>query len=95
MSAISTSGDYERFFEEDGRRYHHILNPVTGRPTEGILSTTVIGPDATVTDGLSTTLFVLGLDAGLELIESFAGYEAVIVDASGGLSYSSGLAPPE
>lgn len=92
--AVSTSGDYERFFDEDGRRYHHILNPATGEPTEGILSVTVIGPDATMTDGLSTTLFVLGVDEGLELIERFPGYEAVIVAADGTLSYSSGLAPP-
>jgi thiamine biosynthesis lipoprotein len=92
--AISTSGDYERFFEEDGRRYHHILNPLTGRPTEGILSVTVIGPDATLTDGLSTTLFVLGADAGLALIETLPDYEAIVVDAAGRLSYSSGLTPP-
>src|SRR5690606_24420773 len=93
--AVSTSGDYERYFEEDGRRYHHILNPDTGRPTEGVISVTVIGPDATTTDGLSTTLFVLGPEAGLELIERFPGYEAVIVESDGRLSYSSGLAPPE
>ena len=93
--AVSTSGDYERFFEEDGKRYHHILNPRTGRPTEGVLSVTVIGPDATTTDGLSTSVFVLGPEAGLELIERFPGYEAVIVDAGGRLFYSSGLAPPD
>jgi FAD:protein FMN transferase len=93
--AISTSGDYERFFEEDGHRYHHILNPATGLPTEGVLSVTVIGPDATTTDGLSTTLFVMGPEAGLKMLaESFPGYEAVVVEASGKLSYSNGLAPP-
>ncbi len=92
--AISTSGDYERYFEEDGRRYHHILNPSTGLPTEGVLSVTVIGPDATITDGLSTTLFVLGAEEGLALIERFDGYEAVVVTSDGTLSYSSGLAPP-
>jgi thiamine biosynthesis lipoprotein len=92
--AISTSGDYERFFEQDGRRYHHILNPATGQPTQGILSATVIGPDATMTDGLSTAVFVLGVRAGLELIERLPGYEAVIVADDGVLSYSSGLAPP-
>jgi thiamine biosynthesis lipoprotein len=94
--AISTSGDYERFFDEDGHRYHHILNPATGLPTEGILSVTVVGPDATTTDGLSTTIFVMGAERGLAMLaKSFPGYEAVVVDASGKLSYSSGLTPPE
>ena len=93
--AISTSGDYERYFEEDGRRYHHILNPSTGLPVEGVLSVTIVGPDATVTDGLSTSVFVLGPEAGLELIERFPGYEAVVVSSDGELRYSSGLAPPE
>ncbi len=91
--AISTSGDYERFFEDGGRRYHHILNPVTGTPTEGVLSVTVIGPDATMTDALSTALFVLGVEPGLELVQGLPLYEAVIVDASGRLSYSDGLTP--
>jgi thiamine biosynthesis lipoprotein len=94
--AISTSGDYERFFEEGGRRYHHILNPATGLPTEGVLSVTVIGPDATTTDGLSTTLFVMGAVAGLQMLEkSFPDYQGVVVDASGKVAYSSGLTPPE
>ena len=93
--AVSTSGDYERFFEENGRRYHHIINPTTGVPTQGILSVTVIGPDATMTDGLSTTVFVLGVEAGLEIIESMPEYEAIIVDNEGKLAYSSGLTPPE
>jgi len=93
--AISTSGDYERFFEEDGKRYHHIIDPATGQPTGEMMSATVIGPDATITDGLSTTLFVLGIDTGLALIETFDGYEAILVDRAGRLAYSSGLAPPE
>jgi thiamine biosynthesis lipoprotein len=93
--AISTSGDYERFFEDAGRRYHHIINPTTGTPTEGVLSVTIIGPDATMTDGLSTALFVLGVDSGLAFIETLPLYEAIIVDVTGRLSYSNGLAPPE
>jgi thiamine biosynthesis lipoprotein len=93
--AISTSGDYERFFEEGGRRYHHIINPATGAPSEGILSVTVIGPDGTLTDGLSTTLFVMGVGPGLALIETLPDYEAIVVEADGRLSYSGGLAPPE
>jgi thiamine biosynthesis lipoprotein len=93
--AISTSGDYERFFEEAGHRYHHIIDPGTGRPTEELMSVTVIGPDAVLTDGLSTTLFVLGMDDGLELIERYSEYEAIIVDRSGRLQYSSGLTAPD
>jgi thiamine biosynthesis lipoprotein len=94
--AISTSGDYERFFDDNGRRYHHIINPSTGKPTEGTLSVTIIGPDATTTDGLSTTLFVMGAERGLKMLaESFPDYEAVIVDSSGKVSYSSGLTAPE
>jgi len=89
--AISTSGDYERYFEEDGRRYHHILNPATGRPTEGILTVTVIGPDGTMTDGLDTAIFVMGAEEGLKLIERYPEYEAIIVDASGKLYHSEGL----
>ena len=92
--AISTSGDYERFFEEDGRRYHHIINPDTGRPTEGVLTVTVIGPDGTMTDGLDTAIFVLGAEAGLELMESYPDYEAIIVDSTGKISYSPGLVAP-
>jgi thiamine biosynthesis lipoprotein len=92
--AISTSGDYERYFEENGHRYHHIINPATGRPTEGILTVTVIGPDGTMTDGLDTAIFVLGVDKGLELIESYPDYETIIVDAAGKVSYSKGLMAP-
>ena len=89
--AISTSGDYERFFIEDGERVHHIIDPDTGRSAENSWSTTVIGPDATTTDALSTAIFVLGVKAGLELIEQQAGYDAVIVDNQGKMYYSSGL----
>ena len=91
--AISTSGDYERFFDEDGVRYHHILKPDTGNPARELRSVTVIGPDATLTDGLATSIFVLGADAGIELVEDLAGYEAVLIPRSGPLRYSSGLDP--
>jgi thiamine biosynthesis lipoprotein len=92
--AISTSGDYERYFEENGQRYHHIINPATGRPTEGILTVTVIGPDGTMTDGLDTAIFVLGVERGLELIEAYPDYETIIVDAAGKVAYSKGLTAP-
>jgi thiamine biosynthesis lipoprotein len=70
------------------------MNPRTGQPTEGVLTATVIGPDATLTDGLSTTMFVLGAARGLALIESYPDYETIIVEANGKVSYSDGLAPP-
>jgi thiamine biosynthesis lipoprotein len=90
--AISTSGDYERYFIEDGVRYHHILQPADGRPVEGVRSVTVIGPDATMTDGLSTTVFVMGPEKGLELIGKLPGYEAVVITDEQ-LFYSEGLNP--
>jgi thiamine biosynthesis lipoprotein len=93
--AISTSGDYERYFEEDGVLYHHILVPSTGRSARGVRSATVIGPDATLTDGLSTTLFVLGVERGMQLIARLPGVEAVMVDDEGRIFYSDGLAPPQ
>jgi thiamine biosynthesis lipoprotein len=93
--AISTSGDYERYFEEDGVRYHHILVPATGRSARGVRSATVIGPDATLTDGLSTTLFVLGVERGMQLVARLPGVEAVMVDDAGRIYYSDGLAPPQ
>jgi thiamine biosynthesis lipoprotein len=91
-AAISTSGDYERYFEEDGVRYHHILDPGTGRSTHAVRSTSIIGSIATDTDALSTSVFVLGVDAGLELINSLPDTEAIIIDSDGVLHYSAGIA---
>ncbi|HBE91208.1 MAG TPA: hypothetical protein DDW55_01290 [Gammaproteobacteria bacterium] len=91
-SAISTSGDYERFFEEDGVRYHHILNPETGKSSHEIISSSIIGKLATDTDALSTSVFVLGVEKGLQLIDSTPGTEAVIIDNKGNMHYSAGLA---
>ena len=92
--AISTSGDYERYFDEDGTRYHHIIRPSSGRPVEGVHSATVIGPDAVMTDALSTSVFVMGVDDGLTLIGCLPDYEAIVIDAEGRIFYSSGLADP-
>ena len=91
-SAISTSGDYERFFVEDGVRYHHILNPKTGTSTHEILSSSIIGKSATDTDALSTSVFILGVEKGMQLIDSIADTEAVIIDNPGDMHYSAGLA---
>jgi thiamine biosynthesis lipoprotein len=93
--AISTSGDYERYFEADGVRYHHILEPGTGRSARAVRSATVLGPDATLTDALSTTVFVLGVERGMEIVSRVPGVEAVIVDAHGRIYYSDGLTPQQ
>lgn len=91
--AVSTSGDYERYFDEDGIRYHHIIDPTTGDSARSVLSVTIIGPDATMTDALSTSLFVLGPKRGIALINRMSKYEAVVVDRYGELHYSDGLVP--
>jgi thiamine biosynthesis lipoprotein len=93
--AISTSGDYERYFEEDGKRYHHIIQPATGEPANGVHSATIVGPDAVITDALSTSVFVMGVDQGLRLIATLPDYEGIVIDAEGRMFYSDGLRPPE
>jgi thiamine biosynthesis lipoprotein len=90
-AAISTSGDYERFFEKDGVRYHHILNPGTGKSSRGVHITSITATTAIYTDALSTSVFVLGVEKGLQLINSIEDAEAVIVDNQGRLHYSNGL----
>ncbi|MGB5473583.1 MAG: FAD:protein FMN transferase [Gammaproteobacteria bacterium] len=90
-AAISTSGDYERFFDQDGIRYHHILNPGTGDSPREVHSTTIIGTNATHTDALSTSVFVLGVTKGLSLINTLPDTEAVIIDNQGKMHYSDGL----
>jgi len=92
--AISTSGDYERYFDEDGVRYHHILSPETGNPASGVHSATVIGPDAVFTDALSTSVFVMGVDLGLRLIATLPDYESIVIDDQGRIFFSDGLTPP-
>ena len=93
-SAISTSGDYERFFIDNGERIHHIINPNTGRSAGASWSASVTGPDAMTTDALSTTIFIMGAVEGLALIESLDGYDAIIIDNHGKVHYSSGFVDP-
>jgi thiamine biosynthesis lipoprotein len=88
----STSGDYENFFDLDGVRYHHVLDPRTGRPARGLRSATVVSADATLADALSTALMVLGPERGLALAEEWDGVEAVLVGEDGALGVTSGLA---
>ena len=76
--ATATSGDYERFFEFDGKRYSHIINPQTGRPVSGTLATTIVAPTGTAVDALSTIVFVLGHEKGMELIKKIPNADAMI-----------------
>jgi thiamine biosynthesis lipoprotein len=92
--AISTSGDYERYFDEEGKRHHHILVPRTGKSPHVVHSVTLVGPHATRTDGLTKTVFILGAQRGLEFIERLGDVEAVVVDTEGRIHASKGFSAP-
>lgn len=77
--AVSTSGNYERFFVKDGKQYTHIIDPRTGKPVSEILSVTILAETATKADALSTGIFVLGSKKGFELIEQLENVEGVIM----------------
>ena len=89
--AISTAGDYERYFERDGVRYHHILDPITLQPARDCQSVTVVARDGMTADGLDTGIFVMGRERGLALVERLPGVGAVIVDRDGKVWVSSYL----
>lgn len=90
-TAISTSGDYERFFERDGVRHHHLIDPATGRSARGVQSVTILADDGLTSEALSKCVFVMGPERGLRFIETQPGVDAVVVDADGVLHTSSGL----
>jgi thiamine biosynthesis lipoprotein len=92
-AAISTSGDYERFFEEDGVRYHHIIDPHTGHSASKVRSATIIGQAAVRTDGLSKTAFVLGPDEAMKIYNRIDDIDAIIVKLDGTVIYSKGIEP--
>lgn len=89
--AVMTTGDYERFFEHGGKRLHHVLDPRTGAPAEGVRSATVVAADGMTADALSTALFVLGEKRGLRLINKLRHTEAVLVTADNRVVVSRGL----
>jgi thiamine biosynthesis lipoprotein len=89
-ASLSTSGDYESYFVADGVRYHHILDPRTGWPARGLRSATVVSPDATLADALSTALVALGPERALE-VAARVGVEAVLVDDAGRVAVTPGL----
>lgn len=87
--SVATSGNYERYFDEN-KRFHHIINPMTGRSALGIISVTVVSQSATLADGLSTAVFVLGANNGLRLVENFEDTEALIITEKREIVKSSG-----
>jgi thiamine biosynthesis lipoprotein len=93
-TAISTSGDYERYFDENGVRYHHIIDPRTGHSASAVRSATVLAPTATRTDGLSKTAFVLGAEAAIKIYERLGDVDAILVKPDGKVLYTKGLEPP-
>ena len=91
--AVDTSGGYERYFEEDGKIYWHILDPETGYPAHsGLSSVTVLSADSLMGDGLSTALFVMGLDKAVEYWRENGGFEFILIGEDGGLYVSQGAA---
>jgi thiamine biosynthesis lipoprotein len=94
-TSISTSGDYERFFIQDGTRFHHLIDPATGRSPNTVRSVTILAEDGLTTEAFSKIVFVLGLKKGMQLIESQTGIDAVVVDPNGVLHYSTGLLAPQ
>jgi thiamine biosynthesis lipoprotein len=89
--AVSTSGDYERYFDVDGERFHHLIDPRTGKSPCAVHSVTVIAPNGLTSEALSKTVFVLGAEQGLRIVASVPQADAVVVDAQGRLHYSAGL----
>src|SRR5262249_48646845 len=91
-TSISTSCDYERFFERDGVRHHHLIDPKTGTSPSALHSVTILAADGLTSEALSKCVFVMGLERGMRLVESQPGVDAVVVDAAGTLHFSAGLA---
>ncbi|UCD71111.1 MAG: FAD:protein FMN transferase [Syntrophobacterales bacterium] len=89
--SVATSGDYERYFEVNGKRYHHLLNPLTGSPARECRGVTILARDALSADALATAVFVMGPKRGLALIEAMEGVEGLIVSFDGEVVISEGM----
>jgi thiamine biosynthesis lipoprotein len=94
-TAFSTSGDYERYFDEDGKRFHHIIDPKTGDSARKCRSVTIISGTATRTDALTKSVFIMGPEEGIAFINTLPDVDAVAVGPDGKVHYSRGLSPPE
>lgn len=80
-ASVATSGDYEQYFEANGIRYSHTIDPKSGRPVTGIKSVTIVSPSAELSDALATAVFVMGIDVGLHFVEQLPDIHALIVRA--------------
>ena len=89
--AVATSGDYQKYFMQNGTRYHHILNPQNGMPARGVISVTIIAESVMDADALATAAFVLGPKKGMELIDSLTGVEGMMISESGSFHFSKNL----
>ncbi|MCL6591310.1 MAG: FAD:protein FMN transferase [Firmicutes bacterium] len=90
--AVVTSGDYEKYFMKNGKRYHHIINPRSGRPAEsGLISVTIVAASSTEADALATAVFILGSDKGMSLLKRYGRAEAILITANKKLYITPGL----
>ncbi|HEX5172246.1 MAG TPA: FAD:protein FMN transferase [Cyclobacteriaceae bacterium] len=90
-SSVATSGDYERYFELNGERYSHSINPKTGKPVKGIKSVTIVSPSAELSDALATAVFTMGVEVGLDFIEQLPHTHAIVVDERNNIGMTSHL----
>lgn len=89
--AVVTSGNYEKYVKFDGIRYSHIIDPRTGYPATGILSATVFAPKAELADALATSIFVMGLEAGIDRINQIPKVECIVIDEQGNIHHSKNI----
>ena len=90
-AAVATSGNYEKFVEFDGVKYSHIIDPRTGYPSTGLTSVTIFAKSAELCDALATSVFITGVDVGLDMINQLKGVECIIVDAQNKIHFSENI----
>ncbi|MBR9830549.1 FAD:protein FMN transferase [bacterium] len=90
-SAVVTSGDYEKYIKLEGKKFAHIIDPRTGYPTSGIISATVFAPKAELADALATSIFVMGVNAGIDRINQLPNIECIIINDEGKIFTSTNI----